>query len=76
MRRVAYLTSLVLFFAFSQASSRAQDPAKIADQYLKAVGGRKALSKIQTMTLEGAFSNTADGKAGTYTFEIKLPNRY
>jgi len=33
------------------------------------------LSKIQTLTLEGTFTST-DGKAGTYTFDTKLPNRY
>jgi len=76
MRRAAYLTSLVLLVACFQTPSRAQDPAKIVDQYVRAAGGHKALSKIQTMTLEGALSNTADGKAGTYTFETKLPNRY
>jgi hypothetical protein len=28
------------------------------------------------MTLEGTFTNTADGKSGTYTLDTKLPNRY
>jgi hypothetical protein len=45
------------------------------DQYVKAAGGGKALSKIQTLTLEGVFTTT-DGKTGTYTFDAKLPNRY
>jgi hypothetical protein len=53
----------------------AQDAAKIVDQYIKAEGGSKALSKIQTLTLEGTFT-TADGKSGTYTLNTKLPNRY
>ena len=56
--------------------AQAQDPAKIADQYIKAAGGSKALSIIQTLTLEGTFTNSADGKSGTYTFDTKLPNRY
>jgi outer membrane lipoprotein-sorting protein len=54
---------------------QAQDAAKIIDQYLKAQGGRKALSKIQTLTLRGTFP---DGEVapGTFTFYLKSPNRY
>ena len=62
--------------AMSSGNLQAQEPAKIADQYVKAAGGSKVLSKIQTMTLEGTFTNTADGKSGTYTLDTKLPNRY
>ena len=54
---------------------RAQEPAKIVDQYVKAVGGSRALSKIQTLSIEGTFT-ADDGKSGTYTLDIKLPNRY
>jgi len=75
MRRLCYLTILLISVACSSASSFAQDPGKIVDQYVKGVGG-KALSIIQTMTLEGTFTNAADGKPGTYTFDTKLPNRY
>ena len=52
-----------------------QEPAKIVDQYVKAAGGGKALARIQTLTLEGTFTND-DGKSGTYTLDTKLPNRY
>ncbi|MGH9743935.1 MAG: hypothetical protein ACRD51_16440 [Candidatus Acidiferrum sp.] len=76
MKLVASLASLALSLAFSPGISRAQDPAKIADQYVKAAGGRKALSKIRTVSLEGVFNNSADGKPGTYTFDTKLPNRF
>lgn len=76
MRRLCYLTILLISVACSTVSSFAQDPGKIVDQYVKAAGGSKALSKIQTMTLEGTFTNAADGKPGTYTFDTKLPNRY
>jgi len=76
MRRATYLLPLALSIAFAPSNLPAQDPAKIADQYVKAAGGNKLLSKIQTMTLEGTFTNTADGKSGTYTFDTKLPNRY
>jgi len=52
-----------------------QEPAKIVEQYVKAAGGSRALSKIRTLSLEGAFT-TDDGKSGTYTLDTKLPNRY
>ena len=75
MRR---LVCLVFFFLLIGVFSRpacAQEPAKIAAQCVKAAGGGRALSKIQTLALEGTFS-TADGKSGTYTLDTKLPNRY
>jgi hypothetical protein len=76
MRHATYFVPLVLYMAISSGSLQAQEPAKIVSEYVKALGGSKALSKIQTETLEGAFSNPADGKPSTYTFSLKLPNRY
>jgi hypothetical protein len=76
MRRAAYFLPLALSIALASSTLRAQEPAKIADQYVKAAGGSKLLSKIQTMTLEGTFTNKADERLGTYTFDTKLPNRY
>jgi len=66
------LAALVIF----AASLRAQDAYKVVNQYIKAAGGAKALSKIQTLSIEGRFSSGPDGKAGTFTFDTKLPNRY
>jgi hypothetical protein len=54
----------------------AQDPGKIVDQYIKAEGGSKTLSKVNTLTLEGTFANNANEKAGTYTLITKQQNRY
>jgi hypothetical protein len=76
MRRLLRLSLLASFLAFLAGAAQAQDPAKIVSDYIKASGGSKALSKIQTETLEGAFNNPADGKPSTYTFSLKLPNRY
>ncbi|MGC2526483.1 MAG: hypothetical protein WA639_01955 [Candidatus Acidiferrum sp.] len=76
MRRATYFLPLAFSIAIFSPGSRAQDPAKIVSEYVKASGGSKALSKIRTETLEGAFSNPADGKPSTYTFSLKLPNRY
>src|SRR6195256_974655 len=55
--------------------ARSQDAQKIVDQYIKAAGGSKALSKAATVIIEGTF-HTSDGKNGTYTLNTKLPNRY
>jgi hypothetical protein len=73
-RTLAPIVTLML--AAASAPSRAQDAEKIVDQYIKAQGGSKTLSKVQTLTIEGTFTNTSDGKQGTYTFDTKLPNRY
>jgi hypothetical protein len=75
MRRCLYPVLLLLLLAFFSPRARAQDPAKILEQYVKAAGGSRALAKIQTLAIEGTFT-TEDGKPGTYTFETKLPNRY
>ena len=58
------------------APVHAQDANKIIDQYQKAAGGSKALSKIATLTIEGTFTSPDSSKSGSYTFDIKSPNRY
>lgn len=74
--------SLILFLCCAGFLSavavpvRAQAPGKLIDQYVKAAGGSKALSKISTLNFEGAFSDGAAGKSGTYTLDFKAPNRY
>jgi len=57
------------------AVAHGQEADKIISQYLQAEGGRKALNKIQTLTLEGTFPG-AEGRPGTFTFYVKSPNRY
>jgi len=54
----------------------AQDAIKVLNQYVKASGGARALSKIQSITLEGTVAAKNGGKPGAYTFDVKLPNRY
>ncbi len=75
MRRHFDLIFLSLLFVFCLPPARAQEPGKIVDQYVRAAGGGRALSKIQTLALEGTFT-TDDGKSGTYTLNTKLSNRY
>jgi hypothetical protein len=75
MRRLICLTACLFFLGSPSRLARAQEPGKIVEQYVKAAGGGRALSKIQTLALEGTFT-TDDGKSGTYTLNTKLPNRY
>lgn len=75
MRTRLPIALIALFLAALSYPVGAQEAGKVVEQYLKAAGGSKALGKIQTLTLEGAFTNS-DGKPGTYTFDAKLPNRY
>ncbi len=70
---IAFLVGCALTGA---GSVRAQDANKIIDQYQKAAGGSKALSKISTLTIEGTFTSPDGSKSGSYTFDIKSPNRY
>jgi hypothetical protein len=78
MRTRIYIPALASLLAALIAAMPAygQDAEKIVEQYIKAQGGGKTLSKVQTEVLEGTLTNAADGKSGTYTFDIKLPNRY
>jgi hypothetical protein len=71
------LSSLFALICLGLAgTAHGQDAGKIVEQYVKAAGGSKTLSRIQTLTMEGTFTNASDGKAGTYTLSTKLPNRY
>ncbi|HUN60470.1 MAG TPA: hypothetical protein VMU53_00690 [Candidatus Sulfotelmatobacter sp.] len=54
----------------------AQDAAKIVEQYVKASGGNKALAKVRTVLIDGTVQSTGNDAPGTYSFRVKLPNRY
>jgi hypothetical protein len=66
------LPALALFTVLA----RAEDASRIVGQYINAAGGAKAISKIQTLEMQGTFTRASNGKAGTFTFDTKLPNRY
>jgi hypothetical protein len=72
-RKLIFSATFCLTVLATAAS--AQDAQKIVDQYIKAAGGAKALSKARTVIIEGAFQ-AIDGKTGSYTLDTKLPNRY
>jgi hypothetical protein len=75
MRITFRLILIALILTGAVCPAPPQEAGKIVEQCVKAAGGSKALSKVQTLTLEGTFTG-ADGKAGTYTLDTKLPNRY
>ena len=54
----------------------AQDASKIIDQYVKAAGGTKNLGKVQTLLIDGSIQAVGEETPGTYSFRVKLPNRY
>jgi hypothetical protein len=70
------LLPILFALAGSGIPARAQDASKIVDQYVKAAGGAKSISKIQALEIEGSFTSASHGKSGTFTFDTKLPNRY
>ena len=69
-------TFIVTSLLASAWPAYAQDANKIIDQYQRAAGGSKALSKILTLTIEGTFTSADGARSGSYTFDIKSPNRY
>jgi hypothetical protein len=69
-------------------SAAKAEGARIISEYVKAAGGARILSRIQTLALEGTAvrsagaggegesASQAETASGTYTLETKLPNRY
>jgi hypothetical protein len=76
MRTLRPILLALVLFAGLGIPARAQDASKIVDQYINAAGGAKGISKIQSLAIEGTFTSAWDRKAGTFTFDAKLPNRY
>src|SRR5438128_1563180 len=73
--RVLIALTVWILAAGLRPAGAQEEPGKIVEQYVKAAVGSKALGRIQTLILEGAFTSD-DGKTGTYTLDTKLPNRY
>src|SRR5882672_104034 len=54
----------------------AQDAGRVLDAAVKATGGSGKLRKSATFTLEGSVTRQSDSRTGTYTLNLKSPNRY
>ncbi|MFI5096795.1 MAG: outer membrane lipoprotein carrier protein LolA [Candidatus Acidiferrales bacterium] len=76
MRRLIRIVFVLTLCLAGAGVGLAQDANKIIEQYLKAAGGNKSISRIQTVSIDGAFSNGSEAKPGTFTFRAKQPNRY
>jgi len=59
----------------SQAQNARVEGTKIIDRYVKAAGGARNLSRIQTLSLQGTITGSSDLNSGTFTLDTKLPNR-
>jgi hypothetical protein len=76
MRRLSPLRVLIAVSLLCPGVGYPQDASKIIDQYVKAAGGSKALSKVRTVLVDGTIQAGSDEKSGTYSFRVKLPNRF
>ncbi|HXH66349.1 MAG TPA: hypothetical protein VNI81_04060 [Candidatus Limnocylindrales bacterium] len=76
MRKSILLALPLVFGMMLGGPARADDAKKIIDQYLKAIGGSKAVSRLQTLTIDGSVAVIGDAPPGTYTFKVKRPNRF
>jgi len=76
MRRFSALLCFIGFALVSDGFCCAQDASKIIEQYVKAAGGSKNLSKVQTLLIDGTVQVAGTDQTGTYTLRVKSPNRY
>jgi hypothetical protein len=76
MRRRIWPGILGVFLLGTGAPVRAQDAERIVSAYVKAAGGTHTFIRVQTLSIEGTVAATGDGNSGTYTMDLKLPNRY
>ena len=76
MRKLRLIALPLVFSTLFGPPVRADEAQKIIDQYLKAVGGSKAVSRLQTLSIDGSVAVIGDAPPGTYTFKAKRPNRF
>jgi len=76
MRKSILIALPIVFGTLFGVPARADEAQKIIDQYLRAVGGSKAVSRLQTLSIDGSVAVIGDAAPGTYTFRIKRPNRF
>jgi len=76
MLRFLHLSALILAVLSASSFALAQDAGKILDDSIKASGGSRALARLLTVSIEGTVIRQSDAKSGTYTLNLKSPNRY
>ncbi len=67
--------AVVVFAGLFALPLRSDEARKILDQYWKASGGSKIISRLQTLAVDGTVLATGEEVPGTYTFKVKKPNR-
>jgi len=75
MRKAFLLLITSTLTTLGAATCHADEAQKIIEQYLKAMGGAKAVSHLKTLSIDGSVVATGDEVPGTYTFKVKEPNR-
>jgi len=75
MRKAIYPGTAALLALLIVGPVHADEAKKVIDQYLKAVGGSKAVSRLQTLAIDGSLSTPGEDAPGTYSFRVKKPNR-
>src|SRR5439155_1326469 len=76
MRTRLSIALIALILTAGMHPARAQEePGKIIDQYVKAAGGGKALSRIQTLSIEGTFTSDDGSKAAGILRSADTPHR-
>src|SRR5260370_9417272 len=76
MRQSIFIAISLILTTLFGVPARADEAQKIIDQYLKAVGGSKAVSRLQTLAIDGSVASIGEAAPGTYTFKAKRPNRF
>jgi hypothetical protein len=67
---------LIFLTVAASAQPLKTTPQRVLDEYVKAVGGTKALAQIRSETLAGSLTEESTGKTGSYSLIVKAPNRY
>ena len=75
MRKASAYVIAAFLAGFLAQPLRADEAKKIMDEYVKAIGGSKAISHLQTLAIDGSILAAGDAVPGTYTFKAKAPNR-
>ena len=74
-----FLLAIVAALVFFAASSGAQTPQKIIDEYIHAEGGARALARIQSLSIAGSLrvrsANDSSQQSGSYSLITKAPDK-
>ena len=64
--------ALLLF----SSCAAAQNAQKVISEYLRAMGGPKALAQVRSETIAGSLTEEGSGRTGSFSIILKAPNRF